>query len=94
MDTLIQADIFFFIATIALALLAGGFGIAIFYFVKILHDVREISTTIKTESKHLAEDLEALRANARRGMTLATIVGLFKRRKNRSKKKTLTDDNE
>ncbi|HYC82942.1 MAG TPA: hypothetical protein VEB60_00125 [Candidatus Paceibacterota bacterium] len=94
MDNLIQADIFFFVTTVAVALIALGLSVAIYYAVKILRDVKDISTTVKEESKHLARDIEDLRANARRGMTLAGLVGLFKsasKRARRGKKSDLSE---
>ena len=61
MQTLVHADIFFFISTIALVVLSIGVGIGLYYAVSIVRDVREVTTRIKKASGDLERDLDALR---------------------------------
>lgn len=75
MDTFIQADIFFFITTIAVALVTIGLVIALVYAIKILHTVRKIADTIHTESGLIAEDVQQLRDKAHKGTI--TAGGIF-----------------
>jgi hypothetical protein len=60
-DTLIHADIFFFISTIALVVIAIGMCIALFYVIGILRNTRDISESVKEESKEFVHDIHALR---------------------------------
>jgi ABC-type siderophore export system fused ATPase/permease subunit len=64
-ESLIHADIFFFVSTIALVVLSIGFAIALFYVIKILRDAREISDKIKVESGEIVADSKKLRAALR-----------------------------
>lgn len=47
MDTLVKADVFFFVATICLVLLTAIFAMAGVYLIKILKDVREMGKKAK-----------------------------------------------
>jgi hypothetical protein len=64
-ESLIHADIFFFISTITLVILSIGFGVALFYVIRILRDAREIADKIKTESGEIVADSRRLRAALR-----------------------------
>ncbi|MFA6158403.1 MAG: hypothetical protein WC763_02135 [Candidatus Paceibacterota bacterium] len=64
-ESLIHADIFFFISTISLVALSIGFGVALFYVIRILRDVREISDKIRVESGEIVADSRKLRAAIR-----------------------------
>ncbi len=64
-ESLIHADIFFFISTIALVLIAILAIIVLCYSIKILRNVGEISDKIKAESAEFVADLKKLRANLR-----------------------------
>ncbi len=60
-ESLIHADIFFFISTIALVVISIGFGIALYYGIKILRNVRDISDKVNAESSEIIADIKALR---------------------------------
>jgi len=64
-ESLIHADVFFFISTISLVLLTIGAGIALFYLIRILRNAREISDKIKVESGEILADSKRLRAALR-----------------------------
>lgn len=64
-ESLIHADIFFFISTIALVLISIGIIIATVYVIKILRNVKDVSDKINAESSELVADLKRLRASLR-----------------------------
>ncbi|HEY0908153.1 MAG TPA: hypothetical protein VGE35_02275 [Candidatus Paceibacterota bacterium] len=90
-ESLIHADIFFFISTIALVLISIGIAIALFYAIRILRDASEVSEKIRTESGEIVSDLKKLRANLRdEGIKWKHVVGLvrtfFMRKATKAKK--------
>lgn len=64
-ESLIHADIFFFISTIALVLISIGIIIALVYSIKILRNIREVTEKIKYESGEIVADLKELRLSLR-----------------------------
>lgn len=79
MDTLMKADIFFFVTTISVILLTLLAIVAFIYIVKILHNIRAISETIKNESNLIAEDMDDIRARVRSsGFTFLGVFRLFR----------------
>ena len=100
MQTLIHADIFFFITTIAVILVTLVSVIILIYIVIILKDVRELSRIIKREGTEITEDMHAFRQEVKEEMKhsirnnqssiaafLNLIVSLFARRKSSNYKK-------
>lgn len=65
MNTLIHADIFFFITTIAVILVTILFILLLAYGVKIARTVSSIATTIKEESENVIEDIAELRGKVK-----------------------------
>jgi hypothetical protein len=61
MQTLVHADIFFFISTICLVVLSIGAAVGLYYAIGILRDVREVTARIKKASGDIERDLDALR---------------------------------
>ncbi len=90
MDTLIHADIFFFITTIAVVLIALVSTVALVYFIRILKNVLRVSEMVKEETKLVREDLRATRQNMREdGFRLKHLISFFSNlssKKPRSKK--------
>jgi hypothetical protein len=84
-QSLIHADVFFFISTIALVIISAGLGVAIFYLIKILRNVREFSDKAKEEGFEMLSDLKKLRAGLRdegiKWKHVATLVRSFFGRK-------------
>lgn len=62
MDTLVKADIFFFITSIATILITLVCCIALFYAVQILRDLRYIVRRFREESDQVINDMESLRS--------------------------------
>jgi hypothetical protein len=80
MDTFIQADIFFFVTTIFVIILVIVLAIAGFYIIRILRNLRDVSEIVKSETQHIAGDVENLRSDLKRtGFSLPLIFGFFKR---------------
>lgn len=68
MDTLIQADIFFFISAVGTIILTILAAVALYYLIRILRDFSNISDTLKRgvdkASGHLDELVDMLMGNA------------------------------
>lgn len=78
-ESLIHADVFFFISTIALVVLSIGFGIALFYVIRILRDAGEIADKFKAESGEIVADSKRLRAALRdEGVKWGHVIGLVR----------------
>jgi hypothetical protein len=91
MDTLIHADIFFFVTTIAVVIVAAALTIALIYLAKVLSDVKEITKQVKEETVLFREDVKGLRGDIQREgfraeRFLMFVKNLFKKTKTRSKK--------
>lgn len=89
METLIHADIFFFVTTIAVALISLLFMVVIIYIVRILNDFHYISGVVRKQTDLLAEDIEGFRDGIKdRGVfagIYSLISGLFGGSSERSK---------
>lgn len=93
MDTLIHADIFFFVTTIAVVVVAAVFTVALFYLVAVLRQVRDIASEIKEEAKLMRADIGDARTRIKtEGFRLKHLfdffsqVGARKEAKKRSQK--------
>ena len=65
MDTLIHADIFFFITSIAVIVLTAALVVVLIYLAQFLRNARDISRTGKKESEDIAADISTLRVRAK-----------------------------
>lgn len=65
MQTLVHADIFFFISTICLVVLTLIVGAALVFAVAIMRDVRKISARMAKASEDIEKDIELLRSAVR-----------------------------
>ncbi len=97
MDTLIHADIFFFITTIAVIVITVVFLVIAFYLIGFLSRARDIADEIKAEAKLVREDVNEARMRVKAGgLRLAHLLDFFSgwgggkkiRQKSRSKNKT------
>lgn len=64
-DSLIHADIFFFISSIALVIISIGITVLLIYLIGIVKNVRDISEKVKAESGELIKDIKDLRVSLR-----------------------------
>lgn len=96
MESLIHADIFFFITTIIVIALGIILIIIFIYIAKILADIREISRIARSESEDIADDIHMIRSEVqselRNGSSVIISIvkiirSLFRRRKSRISKK-------
>ncbi len=90
MDTLVHADIFFFVTTIAVIVVAVAFTVVLFYLAKVLSDLKDITEHIKEETALFRGDIGRLRNTVQReGFRLEQFISFFrnavKRKKTRSK---------
>ncbi|OGY98406.1 MAG: hypothetical protein A2855_02660 [Candidatus Liptonbacteria bacterium RIFCSPHIGHO2_01_FULL_57_28] len=96
MNTLIHADIFFFVTTIAVVLIAALFIVVIIYVVRILTDLRYVSGMVRRQTDLLAGDMddirEEIRAEVRQkgvfGGMYALILSMFGKGKRSGERKT------
>ena len=64
-ESLIHADIFFFISTIALILITAAIVIASVYVIRTLSDVRHIISRWKDQNEHIIRDVHDFRVAVR-----------------------------
>ncbi len=64
-ESLIHADIFFFISTIALVVISIGLCIILYYVWGIAKNIRDISDKVAEESDEILEDVRKLRVSLR-----------------------------
>jgi hypothetical protein len=75
MNTLIHADIFFFVTTVAVIVITIALTVLIVYLVKVFRSVRKIADAVSDETVLLRKDIADLRSEVRvRG---ARAVGAF-----------------
>ena len=67
MNDILHANIFFFITSVAVVVLALMWVVILFYVIAILREVRAIVERICKVSGDIEEDLQALRASVRHG---------------------------
>ncbi|MCR4274498.1 MAG: hypothetical protein NUW02_00385 [Candidatus Campbellbacteria bacterium] len=92
METLIHADIFFFITSIFVVLLIITFGVSMYYIIPIFRDLRHLSEVARKEGDKLVGDIDELRGAVKEeGTKIKTIfdyfIGLFIKRQKINKKK-------
>jgi uncharacterized membrane protein YgaE (UPF0421/DUF939 family) len=91
MNTLIHADVFFFVSTIVFTIIGLGIAIALFYVIKILRTLNDVSKKVKEESDGIIADVHALRGSIKsEGFKMKYAVSfmkaLFGRRKAKARK--------
>ena len=80
MTTLIHADIFFFVTTIAVAVITIALTVLIVYLVKVFRSVRKIADAVSDETVLLRHDISDLRSEIRaRGARAAGAFDWFER---------------
>ena len=99
MQTLVHADIFFFITSIFVVVLTIGSGIALYFIILILRDVRRLSDIARREGEKLAGDIDDVRGVLRgEGIKIKSVFdyvfGLLAKKKVTRKKASTTSTNE
>jgi hypothetical protein len=77
MSDFMKQDIFFFVTTIAVAVLTILLAILIIYIIKISSDVKHISEKARNEADLISQDLSDLRRNIGRGFKLKYLFSFF-----------------
>ena len=89
METLIKADIFFFIASAAIIVIAGLLITVLVYFIRIIKDVKHISKEVADETDAITKDISHLRTSIRaKGGVLASFSKLLHNLKGHKKRRT------
>lgn len=91
-ESLIHADIFFFISSIALVIISIGLSISLYYVIRILRNVREITDKANMESDEIISDIRhlrrALRDEGLKWRAVADLIrGFFGRKAKKIKEK-------
>ena len=89
MDTLIHADVFFFVTTVAVIILTIVFAVTLFYLIAVLRRARDIAEQIKEEATLVRHDIHDARMRVEReGFRLKHVLDFFssirEERKNKS----------
>ncbi len=97
MDSLIHADVFFFITTVVVVIVGFILSVALVYAVRIFKDVSEISKKVRQETEKVTHDISSLRQAIREeGAKLSHITDFFssfmKSKKSRRSKKIISDN--
>lgn len=75
MESFLKADVFFFVTTLAVIVVAGFAAAGLAYLVATLRDLRQVARIIKQETGHITEDVHALRDKVKReGMRLTHLL--------------------
>ena len=78
MESIIEADIFFFITGMAVVIFTIGMIIAMVYAIRILNDMKRISKIMLKESDKFASDIDSLREAVKsEGAKAKTIANFF-----------------
>lgn len=77
METLLKADIFFFITSIVVVLVGILFSVVLVLLIRILNDIRDIAALAKKEAEALQADFAEVRHDVRAGVkaTKAFVTG-------------------
>ena len=81
MDEVLQANIFFFVTSVAVIVFTLLLCLALFYIIKILQSVRRIINRIDTESEMIVEDVKQLRSYVLGGSLVSQLVSFLTRRR-------------
>lgn len=78
MEGLLKSDIFFFITSAVVIAIGVGLVIVLFYLINILRDVKDVSKTVKNETKEFAQDLSQLRSGVKKGKVFSSLFSFFR----------------
>lgn len=93
MESIIKADIFFVITTVSVIVVSTGIAIALYYLVKILKDIKFLSSKAKEEGEKIIDDVKAFREEAEdKGYKITSVLysflGLMRAKPKSRQKKT------
>ncbi len=91
MTEVLQANLFFFITAVSVVVFTVFLCVAMYFVIKILRSVNNITERIDEGSETIAEDIKQLRNYVAQGSLISQIIGLFVKSK-RSRKRESADD--
>lgn len=94
MESIIHADIFFFVTTAVVLVLGVLFIIALAYAIKVFRDISDLTSVLKEEGSAIASDVRELRGSLKReGVRFGSLLlGLFAKKMRRKKKKSESEE--
>lgn len=81
MDTIVHADIFFFVTTIAVIICVILVSVMLFYLIGILRDVKKTTATINHKIEEAEEDIDNLKQKIAESAVFNFIFAKKKKRK-------------
>lgn len=87
MTEVLQANIFFVITAVAVVVFTIFLCVAVYYVIKILRAVRNITERIDVGSETIADDMNQLRTYITEGSLISQVIGLFINTKKGRRKK-------
>ena len=88
MSEILQANIFFVIASVATVVFCILVAIALYQLIKILRTIRSIVDRIEAGSEQLAADMHTVRSYVTEGGIIARLFGFFMSRHSKTRKRT------
>ena len=88
MTEILQANIFFFITAMSVVVFTIFLCVAMYFVIRILVSVRNITERIDESSEVIADDIQQLRTYIVEGSLISQIIGLFIKSKRSRKKQT------
>jgi uncharacterized protein YoxC len=80
MEDIMKADIFFFIASIAMVTLSIFMAVILFFVLKAMRAVQRVIERIEAQSEEIANDVNNFRSFVYKGSVFASIISLLKRK--------------
>ena len=72
METLLKADIFFFVTTIVVIVLSIVIAVALVYVVRILRDILHVTRNVRDESDKIVADVDEFRSDMKKQGTVVS----------------------
>lgn len=88
MTEVLQANVFFFITAMSVVVFTIFLCVAMYFVIKILSSVRNITERIDESSEVIADDIQQLRTYIVEGSLISQIIGLFIKSKRPRRKQT------
>ncbi len=84
-ESILKADIFFVVTTVAVSLVSVGSVVALVYVIRILRDVKILSTKMKVEGEKILDDMDEFREETKSGVRFAVnligkMIGISRKR--------------
>jgi len=92
MTEILQANLFFFITSVAVVVFTVFLCVALYYVIIILRTVGNITKRIEEGSETIAEDVKHLRSYLAQGSLISQVIGLFVKSKRGRHKKEVDED--